>query len=89
MCAGGGYSYGYFADLSMNFDLLKRTNGWLLLAGFVSTVTVVPWLKRKEYGLAGVVVPLVLFVLGAVGARAELRDVEQKLRRAREPNSAT
>jgi len=73
----------------MTLDVLKRTNGWLILAGFVSTVTVVPWLKTKDYGLAGVVVPLVLFVLGAVGARAELRDVEVKLRQAREPNSAS
>ncbi|MFD1587686.1 hypothetical protein ACFR9U_11890 [Halorientalis brevis] len=72
----------------MKLDLLKRTNGWLLLAGFVSTVSVVPWLKTKDYGLAGVVVPLVLFALSAVGARAERRDVERKLRRAREPNSA-
>lgn len=73
----------------MNFDLLKRTNFWLILAGFVSTVTVVPWLKHEDYGLAGVFVPLVLFLLGAVGARAELREVEAKLRRAREPNSAS
>ncbi|WP_136716476.1 hypothetical protein [Halorientalis salina] len=73
----------------MSFDLLKRANGWLILAGFVSTVTVVPWLKTKEHGLAGLGVSLACFALGALGARAKLRDVERKLRRAREPNSAT
>lgn len=72
----------------MLLDILKRANGWLIAAGFVSLLTVVPWLKLKDDRIPGVVVPLALFVLAAVGARAEREDLEAKLRRAREPNSA-